>query len=285
VHKHGWQTSEFWITTLVSIPAFLVSAGVVPSSDSNMISDNISKIMAGLVAAATLWKYIHSRMHVKSALYENAIVPKVSTVLLLLFLVQPSAAQTRPTCLFGNNNNSQILSQIASQNAEIMLQNQQIIVMLLAMKAQPQQQPQIVVQPAPQPQPQLIVLGGPQQQIPLGGQPYQQIPLGGPPLQQIPLGGPPAQQIPLGGPPQQQIPIGQPPLQQIPLGPQAAPVSPQVTPSAPAPQATPRQVIPLGPPPATGPTGMQRFTRTYAWQPALWPSSSSGDSIWEPAQR
>jgi hypothetical protein len=297
LHKHGYQTSEFWLTTLVSVPAFLVGAGLIPTGDQPMLTDALTKVVSGIIAAVTLWKYIQSRTAVKATLYENSMT--VPGILLGLFLFcsptyaqQPAQTQIGLLCFGGHKSqqpsaNTQLLQQIASQNAQIMAQNQQIIAILLARNSTPQAQ-------APT-QPQLIVLANPTPQlpqtIPLGPSPLQNIPLGGPPAQQIPLGGPPAQQIPLGNPPAQQIPLGNAPLQQIPLGnapqqiqqaqPQLVPV-PQQT--APPPLATPQQTIPLGQPARPlGPTGYQNYsqlTPSSGLRPVWCLSSSSSDSIW-----
>jgi hypothetical protein len=279
VHKHGWQTSEFWLTTLVSLPAFLVSAGIIPSADQTMISDSLSKVMSGLVAAVALWKYIHSRMHVKAALYDNAVNPiktALPLVMLALLCGTGEASAQNYYSIFGLRNGpnySAPLSTIIAQNNQILAQNQQIIMLLMNQQTHPaapapQQQPIIVFAPPSQ--------GGPSQQIPLGNPPLQQIPLGGPPAQQIPLGGPPLQQIPLGNPPSQQIPLGQPPVQQIPLG-NPAPI--QQPPAQPKPGTNPPQQIPLGNPPAA-PTGYQTYTRALYWprESPWWPSASA--STW-----
>jgi hypothetical protein len=290
MHKPGYATSEFWLTALVSVPAFLVGAGLIPTGDQAMLTDAVSKFVSGIVAAVTIYKYIHSRATVKSAFYETLpIKPVLAFALILCGGINANAQQ--PTCLFGWRapDYSALLTNIQGQNAQILAQNQQIMAMLAAQKqsapSQPAQPPMIVFAPPSQ--------GGPLQQIPLGANPYQTIPLGPPPLQQIPLGGPPAQQIPIGGPPQQQIPIGSPPAQQIPLGqgaPQTVPLVPvpqQTSPpplSAPLqPPAAPQQSIPLGPPPAA-PSGYQRYTTRPSYSSALYHSPTSPVYVWSAAR-
>ncbi len=228
--KPGWKTSEFWITMVAGIPALLVSLGVIPSSDQGMLDSAVSKVMAGLIAASAIWKYVHSRALVK----RDSLLPIVVIVLLGL---APSAQAEPPvvekTCWFFNQQPKtdpvllQTLQQLANQ--------QQQLLTLLQQRLTPST-------------PQIIVLGAPYQQIPLGQAPLQQIPLGPAPQQQIPLGPPPLQQVPLGPPPQQQIPIGPAPRQDIPLG------------------QPPQQPKPQGP---GNPSGYQRYSHTYAWRPAL----------------
>ncbi|HEV3444683.1 MAG TPA: hypothetical protein VG099_08580 [Gemmataceae bacterium] len=268
--KSGFKTTEFWLTLVAQLISLLVMTGAIPQADTGMLNESASKIAAGVVAALTLCKYIHSRTLVKTSVWllillvpglakaqDNLVSGGVVSGRVVASGQMVCGAGKRPpltthyspltiqkTCLFGNCGGNQSNAQVIQLLTQIVNQNAQLIALLQA-----QQRPQ--QPPAAAPAPQLIVLGGPLQQIPLGGAPPQQIPLGGPPLQNIPLGGPPQQNIPLGPAPQQNIPLGTPPQQNIPLGPPpASPPMPRV--------------------PQTGPTGYQRFTiaQTY-WRPAV----------------
>ena len=276
--KPGFKTTEFWLTLVAQLISLLVMTGVIPQADTGMLNDTASKVAAGIVAALTLCKYIHSRTLVKTSVWllillapglakaQNTRIADLRLQIadcrrpilnLQSSICNPQSTlspHVQRTCLFGNCGGNQSNAQIIQLLTQIVNQNAQLIALLQSQQRPPQ--PPAVQAPAPQ----LIVLGGPLQQIPLGGPPLQQIPLGGPPQQNIPLGGPPQQNIPLGGPPQQNIPLGPLPQQNIPLGP-------------------PPQNIPLGNPPAnqqmprvpqTGPTGYQRFTITQTyWRPAV----------------
>jgi hypothetical protein len=268
--KSGFKTTEFWLTLVAQLISLLVMTGAIPQADTGMLNESASKIAAGVVAALTLCKYIHSRTLVKTSVWLLILlVPglakaqdtriadwrfKIADLRQGADYREPSAnlqssisnlqSPVRRTCLFGNCGGNQSNAQVIQLLTQIVNQNAQLIAILQA-----QQRPQ--QPPAAAPAPQLIVLGGPMQQIPLGGAPQQQIPLGGPPLQNIPLGGMPQQNIPLGPAPQQNIPLGTPPQQNIPLGPPPSnPSMPRV--------------------PQTGSTGYQRFTiaQTY-WRPAV----------------
>jgi len=273
--KPGFKTTEFWLTVIAQFTSLLVMTGMIPQSDTGLLNDAAGKIAAGVVAALTLCKYIHSRTLVKTSVW-------------LLVLLVPTLAQAQivpvrsqaPGCACGNcqcgiwkpatrkeptafwrhdaaveaelRRHTDLLNQLLSSHNQLVQQNAQLLSALQHQQQVPQQQTPLIVFAAPE-------QGGPRQQIPLGGPQQQQIPLGGPPQQQIPLGGPPQQNIPLGPAPQQNIPLGTPPLQNIPLG-------------TPAPQ----QNIPLGTPPPqmpkvpAGPTGYQSYTiaRMYYWRPA-----------------
>jgi hypothetical protein len=277
-HSPGYKTSEFWLTAIIAIPSILVAAGIIPSTDQGFLAESFSKIAGGIVAAIALWKYIHSRTHLKSYLMENgngqqnsgpALGPEsgqgcgkmthLPAILLAVLLIPGVASAQSPIqhCTLFGRDYSPYFQQLANQQQQIIQLHQQIIFLLAQRQAAPSLPPAPPPAAAPLSDPetkgmlQQIInqLNQPHQQaapppqiIVLGGPPQQNIPLGGPPLQNIPLGGPPQQNIGMGLPPQQQIPLGGPPRQDIPLA-QPAPASP-----APAPQS-----IPLSPAPAPSP--------------------------------
>src|SRR5947209_1897615 len=102
--KSGIWTTEFWMTAVSSLLSLLVMAGIIPTKDSTMMSEAAAKIAAGVVAAITVSKYIHSRTLVKTSVW-----------LLILLLPNIASAQTgrtdcqsvlrvsgvQKTCLFG----------------------------------------------------------------------------------------------------------------------------------------------------------------------------------------
>lgn len=314
--KPGWKTSEFWITLVTKLLAFMAVIGAIKTADEQNLAQTATSAIMGvfaiLAAAKVIAEYIKGRSSVKSA------APLFLFALLLLPAQAFAQCQCGPTCpagcqcgcqvvrkqptnLFGNpawqsqinqrlnQHDSQLqahqtqINTILQTHAQILAQQAQLMTLLQQQHAQPATPPQIIVlgspqQQQPQQQPQHIVLGGPQQQIPLGGPPLQNIPLGGPPAQNIPLGGPPAQQIPLGGPPAQQIPLGGPPLQQIPLGNPQQPG--QQIPLGPAPQPQQAPHPQLGTPPAQQiPIGPPPKTGT------LQPQRYTQIYYWQPASR
>jgi len=74
--KPGWQTTEFWLTLFVAIPNALHTAGLLAAGDTGLLSDNFSKMAAGIVAAITLWKYCHGRTSLKLGGPTAATAPK-----------------------------------------------------------------------------------------------------------------------------------------------------------------------------------------------------------------
>jgi len=283
-HTPGYRSTEFWITLLLGLPGVLVAAGIIPTNDQNMVGDAVSKLAGGIIGAVALWKYIHSRMHLKSFVLHNGnaatgpepdSVPKVIPLLLaglLLFSACPAQAQTTPFAPISDSTSpispcswfrdyTPYLQQIqANQNQQTMLLHQ-IALYLAQHQAAPTPQPSTPIQPLPSdPKLDLILQQlqkpqppAPAPQIPpphiivLDGPPAQQIPLGGPPRQDIPLGGPPKQDIPIGTPPHQDIPLGGPPKQEIPFG------NPSPTPQAQPQPATPTPTPPAAPQPAAPP--------------------------------
>jgi hypothetical protein len=220
--KPGWKTTEFWLTLLTALPGIAVTAGLLPSADQTMLDSAASKIAAGLLAAITVAKYVHSRALVKAA-------PPAPLILLaaLAFAGPGAAAQPAPVpcCLPWRAGIEHRLQQLEQQRPQPPGANDQALRDLLGQLLAQNQQLLNLLQQRPN-NPGFIVLSpqqGPLQQIPLGGPPRQDIPLGGPPKQDIPLGGPPRQDIPLGPPPRQQLPLGDAPKQQIPLGEPKAP--------------------------------------------------------------
>jgi hypothetical protein len=298
-HTAGYRSTEFWLTLLLGLPGVLVAAGIIPTNDQNIVGDAVSKLAGGLIGAVALWKYIHSRMHLKSFVLDNGnsqtarsdkqtLVPLILAGLLLFSTGAAQAQSTRDSLAIGPSprvihtswfrDYTPYLQQIqANQNQQTMLLHQIALYLAqhqaapapgqpaapsdprLDMILQQLQKPQTPL-PAPQvPPPQIIVLGGP---------PSQQIPLGGPPRQDIPFGGPPKQDIPIGTPPHQDIPLGGPPKQEIPFG-NPAPTPSQPAPIVPAPTPTPPSD---SPPKQKIPLGYQTYSRTVvlpesSWQP------------------
>ena len=217
--KAGWKTTEFWLTLLTALPGIAVTVGLIPSADKTMLDSAASKIAAGLLAAITVAKYVHSRALVKGA------PPALLVILAVLACAGPVAAgqPAQANCwLPWRAETERRLQQLEQPRQQPGPSDQSVRDLLQQLVAQNQQLLNLLQQrqnsPVP---PQFIVLApqqGPLQQIPLGGPPRQDIPLGGPPKQDIPLGGPPRQDIPLGPPPRQQLPLGEAPKQQIPLG-------------------------------------------------------------------
>lgn len=69
--KPGWQTSEFWLTSAVTIIGFGVSIGVLSAGDAATITDAVTKSITSVatIAAAvtTILSYINSRTKQKVA--------------------------------------------------------------------------------------------------------------------------------------------------------------------------------------------------------------------------
>src|SRR5260370_1077893 len=89
IMKPGWKTTEFWLTLLTALPGIAVTAGLIPTADKTMLDSAASKIAAGLLAAITVAKYVHSRALVKGA-------PPVSLVILAVLACAGPAAAGQP---------------------------------------------------------------------------------------------------------------------------------------------------------------------------------------------
>ncbi len=93
--KPGWKTTEFWLTLLTALPGIAVTAGLIPTADRTMLDSAASKIAAGLLAAITVAKYVHSRALVKGA-------PPASLVILAI-LATAGGWFAAPTLWGGQN--------------------------------------------------------------------------------------------------------------------------------------------------------------------------------------
>ena len=87
--KPGWKTTEFWLTLLTALPGIAVTTGLIPSADKTMLDSAASKIAAGLLAALTVAKYVHSRALVKGA-------PPASLIILAVLAFAGPAAAGQP---------------------------------------------------------------------------------------------------------------------------------------------------------------------------------------------
>ena len=86
--KPGWKTTEFALTVVAQIVAFAAMKGWITTADAGILTDAATKIVAGLIAAVAIWKYIHSRAVVKTA------VAATTPFVLLAFLSMGSVGCT-----------------------------------------------------------------------------------------------------------------------------------------------------------------------------------------------
>lgn len=68
--KPGYLTTEFWLTLSAQVIPLLVIFGLIPDSDKDsvgqFISSAIAQASAFIASAIAIWKYIQSRLEVKT---------------------------------------------------------------------------------------------------------------------------------------------------------------------------------------------------------------------------
>lgn len=63
--KAGVRTSEFWVTITTVIASVLATSGVITQDQASETTKNVTAIVSGVVAAASVVSYIWSRVKVK----------------------------------------------------------------------------------------------------------------------------------------------------------------------------------------------------------------------------
>lgn len=65
--KKGIQTSEMWTSVATTIAGVLVMAGVADSGEMPELVEALTRVIGGIVAAASTLGYVNSRTNVKQA--------------------------------------------------------------------------------------------------------------------------------------------------------------------------------------------------------------------------
>jgi hypothetical protein len=280
--KPGWLTSEFWLSVLHKLLAFILSAGLITQARAASLEAVISSTVALVFVVLSNWRvvasYTQSRTQLKSppggvraAGLLVVLVTAVTTAGPVWAHAPAARCACPPACTCGCQAGAPCRSvpvrrtallpwrRRAEQDHQRYEQRLQALEngARAAPTPQPSPAPQIIyLQPPPSPSGPAPQLTPPRQQIPLGGPPLQTIPLGGVPHQVIPIGGVPHVLIPLASPPGQQIPLGGPPKQPIDNGAKPDPALPPDD----AGRAKPGPVMPK----VQGPTHHHEYTRAYA---------------------
>jgi hypothetical protein len=264
--KPGWQTTEFWTTVFTQVLSLAVLLGFVTAGDSSLLEDAVSKAITAVATLVTnglvIWRYIESRVRLKTRAAQPAVTPpSVGVGLAIAVLLCGGAlasAEQRPT---GS------IPAAATTPAALLPWRHHIEKRLGALERGD-------VSPAPQDrlgnpletdflrrrlaeleaELQRLRQGGSQASPPIAqhfhyyAPPKQDLPIAGDPKQSLPIPGAPKQELPVPGAPKQELPAPGAPKQHL------------------APDGAPKQVFPdPGAPrqsPMPGPTGYQRFTLT-----------------------
>ncbi len=176
--KPGWQTTEFWSTTIAQVLALLVLLGILTPADGQTLDEALGKIAAAvftLVAnGLVVVHYLKGRLQLKmgdKSRPTTGVLPLVLLGVLIfgLFPVHTEAANQRTAWLPWRVRVEQQLKDLHNR--------------------------------PPAPQQPLPIPGDPRQLLPVPGDPRQQLPLPGQPLQPLPIPGQPLQPLPIPGQP------------------------------------------------------------------------------------
>jgi hypothetical protein len=200
MNKPGWQTTEWWTTTISQLLALLTVFGILAPTDAHTLEGALAKIVAAAFLLATnAWivvHYIKGRVALKMGQRPGGPPGPLLPVLLALFCFAPAASAQQTTCL---------LPWRAQVERRLQQLEQQ------ARPAAPQGDPEMKELLR-----QLMAQLQSRQALPIAGTPRQELPIQGAPKQELPIPGTPRQELPTPGSPKQELPGEGKPMQTLP---------------------------------------------------------------------
>jgi hypothetical protein len=210
MNKPGWQTTEWWTTTISQILAMLTVFGVLAPTDAHTLEEALAKIIAATFLLATnAWivvHYIKGRVAVKTLQGNQRPGGPILPVLLAFFCLAGPASAQQTTCLLPwRAQVERRLDQLERQarpappatDPEMKELLRQLLAHLQSQQALP-------------------IAAAPRQELPIAGTPRQELPISGAPRQELPIPGAPRQDLPTPGTPKQDLPAPGKPLQPLP---------------------------------------------------------------------
>lgn len=210
MNKPGWQTTEWWTTTISQLLALLTVFGVLAPTDAHTLEEALAKVVAAAFLLATnAWivvHYIKGRVALKMDQRPSGSPGPLLPLLLVFFCLTPAASAQQPAYLLPwRAQVERRLQQLEQQTRPSAPQGDPDMKELLRQLMAQLQSRQA-----------LPIAGTPRQELPIAGTPRHELPIQGAPKQELPVPGAPRQDLPTPGSPKQELPGEGKPMQTLP---------------------------------------------------------------------